>query len=261
MTTPNIRKAAAPNLVGRVRNPLFKNADFEAAIWDKGYNVIIEKSIECPCKGNSSEALSTCNNCLGTGFVFINPVNTKAILTSINRQTKYQQWSPEFTGTISITTREEERLSFMDKVTLKDRTSILSEVRPMRANGAQKFIFTSYAIVEIEGVYLFESGSTKLVKLSTTEYAINSSNNMVVDLNVSSYPASFNGAISIRYKHNISYNVIDLRHDIRSTFVLDNNGKQQEKLLPINAIARKSHYVIGNPTNYGADNLLNNSDY
>lgn len=255
-----IRTATPPNMIGIPEVALFKKDLFEAVIFQKGYDIIIENAIECPCKGKSGAAKTTCQNCLGLGWTFINPVATKAIISNINNPTKFKSWSPEFTGTVSVTLRDEERIALMDRITFSSRQSILSEVKPVLNTGTQKFVFCSYRVKVIRSIYIFNSDISKLTKLASSTYSIKTDNPMIIELTGVTYPADFNGVITIEYEHEISYNVVDLPHDFRSTFLLNENGQNTEHNLPIQAIARRSQLVTGVPTNYAGTNLIDNSD-
>jgi len=254
----NVRTATPPNLISQPNVGLFRQEDFEGTIWMKGYDIIKEHAIECPCRGTSGSPKTTCNNCLGIGWFFINPIQTKAIISSINKQTKYQQWSPELAGTVNISVRNSERFSFMDKITFVTRTSIFSEVCKILSNGAQKFVFCSYKVNSIRNIWMFNTDTTKLTLIDPSNYTINPNNKLVVLLNGISYPAGFNNVISIEYEHNISYNIIDIPHDFRSSFIINENGVSVEHNMPVNGVARRSHMELGIPSNYGGDNLLNN---
>jgi hypothetical protein len=255
----SIRTATPPNLIGQPDNKLFRKNDFDSIIFQKGYDLIIEQAVACPCRGKSGEAKPTCQNCLGTGWVFLNPVKTKGVLSSINYNTKYKEWSPELVGTASLTVREEERLSFMDKVTFEDRTSVLSEVRPVIQSETKKFIFCSYKVRRVKFLFVFSTDNSKLINIPADKFNIVQGNNFVVEISNSFvFPVNFNGVISIDYEHEVSYNVIDIPHDFRSTFTKNNKGQQVEDLLPMQAIIRRSHFVLGEPTNYSGNNLINN---
>ena len=255
----SIRKATPPNMVGQPNVPLQRVNDFEALIFNKGYTVIIENGIECPCKGKSGAAKTTCQSCLGLGWVFIDPIETKAIITSANSSTKYKHWSPELTGTVNVTVRDSERISLMDKITFKTKTNILSEVRPIIDTGTEKFIFTSYKVRSIRSIFIFTSDSTKLIKLPVANFSVSHENEMVIKITGVTFPTDFNDVVTIEYEYPSSYNVIDLPHDFRSAFISDNNGKNQEYSLPVQAIARKSHFLMGGATNLLGNNLLDNS--
>ena len=256
----NIRSSTPPSSIGQPDIRLFRKGDFDYSIFSKGYDIIKERALRCPCEGQSGAPLTTCQNCLGTGFVFVNPIETKALITSINYQTKYKDWSPELTGTVSVTTRDEDKLFFMDRITFKTRNSVISELRDVRQSSNQKFIFTSYKIVSVLSVYLFDSISTKLIKVDPSNYAVSTNNSMILKLNLSSYPSGFNDVVSVEYEYNISYNVVDIPHDIRSTFLINEKGQNIEYNMPSQVIARRSHIVMNEPTNYGGTNLISNNE-
>lgn len=254
-----IRQATPPNLTGVPRTSFVKN-NFDSSVWSFGYDVLLYDAIECPCKQSGSTNLSTCQNCLGLGWVFINPIQTKAIITALNKDTTYKYWSPEFKGTIAVTLRDTERLSFMDKIVLKGNTSVLSEVRPVQDTGTQKFIFTSYPVNSINSIFIFNGDSSPLLRLTSADYSISPDNPYVVKLSSGiTYPTSFNGVVSIDYNHNVQYNVVDIPHDIRMSTKIDANGKNQKLELPIQAIAQKSHYINGDSPKYDGTGIQDNS--
>lgn len=157
----SIRKSAPPNSIGQPRVDFIKPA-FDSLIWDKGYKIIVYDAIECPCKSGNTTNLSNCSNCLGLGWVFINPLETIGIITAINKDTQYKYWSPEFKGTVAVTLRDIERLSFMDKIILKNEVSILSEVRSVRSEeitipqpeykGKYGALYNRYAVMDTRNI-------------------------------------------------------------------------------------------------------------
>ena len=262
MTEKIIIRSTPPNLLGQPDNKLFRKPDFEALIFQKGYRIIHEQAIACPCRGKSGEARPTCQNCLGYGYAYINPVETKGILTSLNHTTKYQQWSPELVGTINVTVRDSERLSILDKITLKDRTSVMTEVRPMIQTETERFIFCSYPVQKVNFLFVFSNDTSKLVKLTAGDFEVVQGNNFIIKLSNSFVlPVGFNGAISIDYEYHPSYVIVDIPHDIRATFIYNQKGQLTETVMPVQGVARKTHIVLGEPTNRAGTNLLNNSDY
>jgi hypothetical protein len=359
----SIRQQTEPNLIGKPNVPLFENNLFESVIWNKGYDILVEQAVACPCRGRSGSAKPTCLNCLGLGHMFINPIQTKAIISSINKDTKYKNWSMEMTGTIAVTVRGDDHFSFFDKITFRMRVSEMSEVKPVQivqvsignlhgsvahtvansattkqkeivtllgtsgeakitgagglskvvifsssltltatgfalANAAaylavgvtltssggtlifesttvnvaiippvianntnsNRFVFLSYKVNKIKSVFIFNSDSTKLILLGATDYSVSANNLMILQLRDNlTLPSDFNGVVSVDYSHELSYNVVDLPHDFRSAFIPNEKGQQIETFLPIQAIARRSHIVLGEPTNYIGNNLLDNS--
>jgi alkyl hydroperoxide reductase subunit AhpC len=64
--------------------------------------------------------------------------------------------------------------------------------------------------------------------------------------------------ISVKYEHNIVYGIVDLPHDVRNSYIIDNNGRDQSIIMPVQAIGRRFHYLIDSQ-NYEGDNLYDNS--
>lgn len=261
----SIRQQTAPNLIGQP-SPEFSKPAFDAAIWNKGYSVTIERAIECPCKSNNHPPLATCTNCLGTGWVFINPIKTMALMSSLNKNTEYKDWSPELLGTASCTVMDDNKLGFMDKITLLNTNgsnpipneSIFSEVKQLRtATDTTKFIFLAYKPTEIEDVFIFNGAGNKLTRLASTDYSVREENSYVIEFTYS-FPTGFNGSISIRYKHQVQYLVLDIPHDIRGSKIKDSNGKLINIVLPNNAIVRRAHEVLSVP-NFAGNNIQDNS--
>ena len=81
----------------------FNKPSFEKLIYQKGLDVVWEQAIHCPCKDDeaANQGLSSCKNCGGTGWVFINPEETKMIIHSMNLNTRYKEWSMEKLGSKS----------------------------------------------------------------------------------------------------------------------------------------------------------------
>lgn len=73
----NVINAESPSLYGQPQVS-FRPNDFDAVIWTHGYDIICEKAIRCPCQGNSDSPLPSCQNCHGSGYIYINPYRTKA---------------------------------------------------------------------------------------------------------------------------------------------------------------------------------------
>jgi hypothetical protein len=258
-----VRSQTPPSQTGTPFVNLVNQDAFNTLLWQKGYDVLLEEAIRCPCKGISSDGKPSCLNCLGMGWVFVNPIKTKAIITSINKVTQYKDWSEEMRGTAAMTFMNADRIGFMDKVTFSNNYSTFSEILEVRTVGVtpnvKKIVFCSYQPHAIKSIFMYAGSSTKLRKLLTTEYSISTTNPYVIELNLSSYPTGYNQCISISYSHHISYNVLDLPHDVRITVEQNNNGFKEKRDMPIQTIARKSHFMIGIPTAYDSNNLLDNS--
>ena len=58
-------------------------------------------------------------------------------------------------GTFSMTLRDVDTASFMDRVMLLTEQSSFTETRKVRDNNGTKFIYLSYPIVEVEDVFRY----------------------------------------------------------------------------------------------------------
>lgn len=254
----SIRRQAAPDLSNQPKFSIFNQNDFNAAIWGEGYDVILERAINCPCKGVNPDSKPSCNNCHGLGWVFVDAVQTKAFIQSINKNTKYKDWSPELVGTISITFMSNNRFGLMDKISLINNTSMMSEVLRVRNYNSNRFVFCTYKPKLIKDIYFYVSDTESLIKLDVEDYVISSKNPFIIYIRPDIMINSSNSYISVYYEHNITYNIIDIPHDMRITKEYDNNGKKSQADMPMQAIARKSQYELGVNTNLEGDNLINN---
>lgn len=256
-----IVRQQAPSLVGQPQVDFRKN-DFEALIEQKGYRVYKESSVSCPCADNKNgnHPLSSCKNCGGSGYVFINKTETRMVITSMNVNNQYKEWSEERIGTAAITARDVDKLSHMDKITLADGMSEFSELlhpQIIEINTFNKLIgFTFYDIEDIEAIFLFDGGSNKLKLLTNiTDYTYQY-NRIVLD---DQYNSLNNPTLSVRYKHRPQFLVIDIPRDIMNSPVLNKvTGQVEDLTFPIHAIARRAHYVL-DQENYAGNRVFDNS--
>ena len=252
-----------PNVSGQAKVDLRKN-DFDTAVWQKGYDVYVDKAIKCPCAVESNNgALSSCKNCGGSGYVFINRYKTKLLLQSMNIDTKYKEWSQEKLGTVRITARTEDELSFMDRITML--TGLMSNteiIHPFTKNNQKKGRLMQPP-VEIEEVFCFVDGSQGLRKLNYGTDVSVSGTDFSIENNIITFSKEFltwqHFSVTIRYKHYPTYHVIDLPRGVMETEALNkSNGRNEYTKMPIHAIGRLAHYVL-DEQNLNEDFLLDNS--
>jgi hypothetical protein len=249
----NIVQKPSPNLLGQpVVN--FELNDFESAVWNKGYEVIHEQMIKCPCKQNLNEGnfLSDCSNCQGSGYVYLNPSRTRMILHSMNYNTKYKEWSEEKIGTVSVTSMQRDRLSFMDRITVVDSSAVQSELLILKLYGSTKFLYTIYDITSIIDIFTFSDSVSPLRKLNEGVDFVYERNKVIILTN-----DAIGKVFSVRYNHNSQYHIVDLVHDVRNSPKFDSN-KLNVEIFPVNAIARRSHYILS-ALNFEGNNIIDNS--
>jgi len=244
-----ILQTLPPSIIGRP-SVTFSVSEFEAIVQNKGYNVLWEETIMCPCRGENTSPLLTCKNCLGTGWVMLGLRQTKMIITSINSNTKYTVWSPERKGTIQVTALNRDKLSYMDRITIIDSETIDSEILYLSnkdVNG-KSYAYSVYKMNSIINIFGFSSPTSPLVPLTLGEDYEFNDYTFTLKSNLKTQNMKI---VSIRYKHYPQYFVIDIPHDIRSSNIRDENHTERKIYLPINAIAAKASYVIDRPSLIG----------
>jgi len=260
-------KATPQNLLGSPQVE-FKKELFDETIWAKGYSIRIEKAYRCPCEGKTGNPLSSCQNCQGTGYFYINPIDTIGLITGINHNTEYKEWSVQNIGTISLSIRDnesntQEKISFYDRVTLLSRgasqASVFgyhSEVLEIKDNGlGGKFVYLTYKPIEIIDSFYFVASSQALVKVD--DFNIKADNPYIVEF--PTLPSVSNGVITIRYKNMIQYHCLDLPHETRYSTVKNSNGRLDTITLPTNAICRRAHLVQVERPDYDGTGIIDNT--
>ena len=230
--------------------------DFEELIQSQGYDALIDRALRCPCVDKATgQALSTCKNCLGRGWFFVDRTETRLIAQHMDSKKRYENWSEVNRGTASITTKGIDKLGFMDKIILTQLEEFYSEIiRPIYFQG-EIIAYPVYEPLKVTDMFLFASDNEKLINIKEDEYVIDG-NKIVFDLgiqdkisiddmnvkNKSEIPIS----ISIRYSHFPVYHVIDVNRELmkvrESRFCSYNDEKLRQ--MPINVLARKAHYLF-----------------
>jgi len=230
----------------------FGKSDFEATIRDKGYNVLFERAILCPCKDDiTAEALTTCRNCGGSRYIFGTPLLTTMLFTSITSEQKMtdaalNRWSSLETGSMNITAMSRDKFTYMDRITILDATSIHCQVLYIKQSddNSSFFAFTIYNIISIEYIAAFVDLNTPLRRLVlgvdyTFEY------NVITFIN----PGAIK-SVTIRYRHNPVYHIMHMLRDAMTS----TNGKSPSLTkieLPVYGIGSRAHIIDD------AENLTN----
>ena len=259
-----IEPQSTPSSINVARVDFIKNK-FDALVWEKGYDIIHEQALKCPCVSRNTNQQSSCKNCGGTGYIFVNAIETKIVLSAMNMNTKFQSWSQENLGTASVTALSEDQVSFMDRITVKDGVAIFSEslfLKRFEDSSSTVYYFsTIYNIKELLYIALFINTNQTLQPLI---YGIDFtySENKIVFLTANSYVdpqlEEQDISITVRYKHAPQFHIIDIQRETIQSFVKIGFEGEEKIDLPIHAIARRSHYVLDRQ-NFTGDRILDNS--
>ncbi len=225
---------------------------FNGLIYNHGYQAFIEHAMRCPCCDKATgQALSTCKNCLGRGWLFINKQETRVVSQSMGNIKRDTQTGEVNHGTARITVRAIDRIGFMDRIMLTELEAYYTEiVRPQMYEGTL-LAYPVYEPIEITDAFLYVSDTQKLRPLTKDQYNVvgnriefdESIMNLVdvTDVNQISPELS----ITIRYSYHPVYHVIDANRELMR--VSERGCKyDDEKLaqMPINVTARKAHYIF-----------------
>lgn len=238
---------------------------FESLIQTQGYDALIERAMRCPCADKTSgQALSTCKNCGGRGWFFVDRTETRLIAQHMDSKKKYEQWSEVNLGTASITTRGCDKLGFMDRVILTQLEEFFSEIiRPKYFDG-EIIAYPVYEPLLITNMYLFTSDADKLVPVDNSLYQVignriefNPDIENLIDVRTLHNNIPIN--ISIRYSHYPVYHVVDVNRELMKVRESKFCSYDDEHLrqMPINVLARKAHFIFDSQQ-YN-ENLYDNS--
>ena len=243
VTTP--KEFGDPVSVWRVGN-------FNQLIDDHGYEAYIDRALRCPCNEKSGgQALTTCQNCSGRGWIFVDRKLTRVLSQSMNNAKRFKDFSEINQGTAKITTRGIDKLGFMDRIILIELEAYYSEVlRPILFQN-EMIAYPIYEPLSVTNIYLFVSDDKKLLPLTEKQYKI-VGNRIVFDLGIQDLITSNDMmakelpvSITIRYSYAPVYHVLDANRELMKVRER-NESLSDEKLtdMPINVTCRKAHYMF-----------------
>ncbi len=246
-----------PNTIGSARvDPV--SSDFDILVYQHGVDVVVESAVKCPCKMDGRGYNVSCKNCGGSGWMFINPIQTRMVLQSMNMSTKYKEWSQERIGMVNITVRTVDSIGDMDRITVLNTTSIMSQVVAPKIGGGDNFIAqVSYPIFDVVDIFKYNSESSKHTLLSKDiDYTYVVGKNFIT---LDSNHIGDDVSISVRYKHPIQYYVVDMPREISQVTVAV-DGAEVKNNFPTSIIARRCHYVL-RPESYNNESALFDNSY
>jgi hypothetical protein len=236
----------------------FQPERFNSLIYDKAYDAWIDRAFRCPCavKG-AGQALATCNNCLGTGWVFANRIETRIAVQGMKADVRYENWSRETTGMARISARAVDKLAFMDRIILREVEGYYNEILRVKPLLTDLVAYLEYPLILMEDIMLFISDTSPLVHLEEKiDYTV-SGENKISFLNPS---INQDSVLTARYRHYVTYHIIEMNRDIMKVRTKDCSSSDEDlKEMPINGIARKAHYLFDNNKYDEEKRLIDNS--
>lgn len=256
-----INSSNSPDMYGQPQ-VYFRPKDFDAAIWSHGYDITCEQAIRCPCQGASGAPMPDCQNCHGSGYFYVNPIQTRALITGLNRITQYVQWAPELMGTAAITVRDtdKELISYLNRIVVNDEYAWFTELKVAHTMVDDIVaVFLSYAPIDIVAVFLYMGADVPLYKLDPTVYEVSPNNKYCVQFAAGNVPEG--AGVSFLYKHRVEYHIIDAPHEIRASMQANKQSGALEVIkMPLQAVGRRSHLIDMQRPNFDGSGLIFN-DY
>jgi len=243
----------------------FDRTKFDDLIYDKGYAAYIDRAVQCPCRVLATgQPLSDCQNCGGVGWFYIDRQSTVLACSSISNKTKYETWTVSNAGTVNITSRPEDKLGFMDKVTLTELESWFSQAKYLtQLSDLSYFTFLTYAPTEVFDVFIFAGSTTPLAYLTPSQYSFSDNKLLIPHTTITGLGISgvTQYSVSLRYVHNPAYYIIDINRDLikqRVDSCANPTNTINKTNMPLNAIGRRAHFIL-DAANFAGTNLIDNT--
>lgn len=122
-------------------------SDFTTLINQKGYTLEHEKAVMCSCYGVDGLPQADCAICSGYGYRYFSVGEIKAVMTGITKDMDIESYGIMPSGTVSITTLPQVRMSFRDRMILKDGRVVYSE---SKYDSFTQIVETRYPIIEAD---------------------------------------------------------------------------------------------------------------
>ena len=245
----------------------WRSEDFNELIYSQGYDAYIDRALRCPCVDRTSgQPLSTCRNCLGRGWFFVDRKETRVVSQGMNNKKQFQNWSEVNRGIARITARGVDKMGFMDRIILMDLTAYYSEIlRPMMFEN-QLIAYPIYEPMQISDIFLFVGDATKLEPIPSELYQIDG-NKMIFDTSLNEFAPveSINDiypklSISIRYSYRPVYHVLEANRELMRVRERTCSFTDEElRDMPLNLLCRKAHYIFA-AQKFG-ESMFDNTEY
>ena len=222
----------------------FNKNEFDSKIQQKGYDVYWEQMTLCPCrKESSAQPDIDCSNCNGSGYFYLTGKTIRALVSGIGLNKGFINWTENLTGTANMTTVAENRIGWMDRITVLSGESMFSEIikkETLEVNDeTTNWVITKYNVNSLTTVLGFIRANTDLENL-VSKSIIDSGNKKKIILPSTTSSSS----VSLLYQYNPVYFVIDVTNDYRNSFVKNIDGGEKLINLPLHCIIKKAHLTI-----------------
>jgi hypothetical protein len=222
----------------------FRPRYFEDFIQQKGYRVLWEKSVPCPCiDSKTMHPVPDCKECDGRGRNFYASETIKGLIT---RQDKELQIGDAIgalePGRAFLTVSHDKFLSPFDRITNLDSTTVYSETLLHSEKSGDWLRYKP--IGNILEAFVQPTRYSSLVSLKQNQDYKVGDDNSIEWLIATNRPANLQG-VSLRYFYNPVWLVTNLVNYVRDTWVTFENPVDTSMNLPIRAEIRLEYLGMG----------------
>ncbi|MDX1960031.1 MAG: hypothetical protein SFU98_15800 [Leptospiraceae bacterium] len=262
--TDNLNDGFNADFIQEIADPKLIPSKFEDLILQKGYDVLQETALRCPCAEKAAkQGLINCRNCGSTGWIFVSKTKTRAFVLGFGTKVPYKDWSATQIDKVTIVTNPTNRISYMDRFTVLDLESDFSQLIYPRSYKDKLIAYLIYPTINVLVLYQFVSPDKPLkVLIDQKNDPINwdykwKENSNHIEFNTEKFDInSLRYQMTIGYRHHPVFHVIELNREFMRTPV-DNCGETGRNLgdMPIKATAQRAHYIL-DPDNLNGDLYL-----
>jgi hypothetical protein len=209
-----IQEVSSDNILGARAD--FKPQLFDTLIEQKGYRMKWEQGMFCSClREDSGQPSYGCPACKGEGYIYFEPTDIRAVVTSINGNKQQDRPGLDDMGSAYLTPSSRHNVGFRDRFTFMDFTAKFSEIIKRSDNGVpDRLRYPAKEIISVRKLdKIFSRGTHFDVSEDGTEL-----------LWKPSYEISTGDRYSVLYNINPVYIAIGPIHEIRGTYTMAKAG-------------------------------------
>jgi hypothetical protein len=221
----------------------FSPQDFEDIIQAKGYRILWEKAMNCPCIDSATlRVVADCNQCDGRGKFFYQSENIKGIIT---RQNKELQIGDAIgilePGSAYLTVSHNKFVSQFDRITNLDSSALYTETL---FHSDKQGDWLRYVPVGNVVAALTQPTRTSPVITLQQNQDYKLQGNQLIWLSGTNKPKDKQG-ISVRYNYNPVWLVTNVINYVRDTFVQFGNPTDTFTPMPVRVEMRLEYLGSG----------------
>lgn len=229
----------------------FRPEEFERMILQHGKYVTWRKAMLCPCENrDTGQPLLDCNDCDGSGYIYIDPHNIQAHMVSFDKNTRiYEKFGMWLAGNVMVTVMPQYRLGFRDSIEMRDAIMSFNELlkkgnrRGKRSKLPDNMDSARYRIDSVTRLAYIPTGGDSFVLLEPGHHFEVSSDGWIHWLAAGNSTIPDGATYSVLYDFHPVFQVVSHPHatrdDVRGTKV----PKDTAYALPIQAAAQLDYLI------------------